>query len=575
MVAAFDYCLHGKGGAAPVDRHRDARPRRRGARRPPAPRLGHRDRDGRRTARSSRRRSSATRSCGCRGAAPASSSASTSPRSRRRTPRRSAASSAATASPRGATPPRRPRRTRSGSSRPPQAYIDEHGKHRPVRRGARRSTRRSSRAERRAKAAALARDDPRHRLARQADGRPLHRRPPRCSTSSRRASTRSSPRSARAAPTTSCAPRSSRCCSTCPPTRPIEELDRAAEGAARGLPRRLHRRTTTPHATAESPRDPRRRPAHRARARRRHVQLRREQADRARRRRVLPQRDQRDARRRGALDLLPDLATPRSSASSTGRSKRPSCSGCRSRRPTRAASRSSRARHPASARPSRPASPPRARASSSPTSTSRRRRPPRPSSAARMSRSASPRTSPMPTACRPRSTRRVLAFGGIDLVVNNAGLSLSKPLLETTEKDWDLQHDVMAKGSFLVSKAAAKVLIEQGLGGDIIYISSKNSVFAGPNNIAYSATKADQAHQVRLLAVELGEYGVQGQRHQPRRRRARLGHLREPAGARTAPRPTASRRRTSASSTPSARSSSARSSPRTSRRRVSCSPDPS
>ncbi|YCK82462.1 bifunctional aldolase/short-chain dehydrogenase [Arthrobacter sp. D3-18] len=102
----------------------------------------------------------------------------------------------------------------------------------------------------------------------------------------------------------------------------------------------------------------------------------------------------------------------------------------------------------------------------------------------------------------------VLAFGGLDLVVNNAGLSISKPLLETTEKDWDLQHNVMAKGSFLVSKAAARVMIDQGLGGDIIYISSKNSVFAGPNNIAYSATKADQAHQVRLLAAELGEYGV-------------------------------------------------------------------
>ncbi|TPW99065.1 SDR family oxidoreductase, partial [Schumannella luteola] len=102
----------------------------------------------------------------------------------------------------------------------------------------------------------------------------------------------------------------------------------------------------------------------------------------------------------------------------------------------------------------------------------------------------------------------VLAFGGVDLVVNNAGVSLSKPLLETTEKDWDFQHDIMAKGSFLVAKAAAKVLIEQGLGGDIVYIASKNSVFAGPNNIAYSATKADQAHQVRLLAVELGEHGV-------------------------------------------------------------------
>ncbi|MEC5151727.1 bifunctional aldolase/short-chain dehydrogenase [Cryobacterium sp. GrIS_2_6] len=102
----------------------------------------------------------------------------------------------------------------------------------------------------------------------------------------------------------------------------------------------------------------------------------------------------------------------------------------------------------------------------------------------------------------------VLAFGGLDLVVNNAGLSLSKSLLETTVADWDLQHNVMAKGSFLVSRAAARVLIDQKLGGDIIYISSKNSVFAGPNNIAYSATKADQAHQVRLLAAELGEYGV-------------------------------------------------------------------
>jgi rhamnulose-1-phosphate aldolase len=102
----------------------------------------------------------------------------------------------------------------------------------------------------------------------------------------------------------------------------------------------------------------------------------------------------------------------------------------------------------------------------------------------------------------------VLAFGGVDLVVNNAGLTLSKPLLETTEADWDLQHDVMAKGSFLVSKAAAKAMIDQRMGGDIIYIASKNSIFAGPNNIAYSATKADQAHQVRLLAVELGEHGI-------------------------------------------------------------------
>ncbi|QIP83406.1 bifunctional aldolase/short-chain dehydrogenase [Streptomyces sp. Tu 2975] len=102
----------------------------------------------------------------------------------------------------------------------------------------------------------------------------------------------------------------------------------------------------------------------------------------------------------------------------------------------------------------------------------------------------------------------LLAFGGVDLVVNNAGISISKPLLETTAQDWDLQHDIMARGSFLVSREAARVMTAQQLGGDIVYIASKNAVFAGPNNIAYSATKADQAHQVRLLAAELGEHGI-------------------------------------------------------------------
>lgn len=100
------------------------------------------------------------------------------------------------------------------------------------------------------------------------------------------------------------------------------------------------------------------------------------------------------------------------------------------------------------------------------------------------------------------------AFGGVDLVVNNAGISISKPLLETTAGDWDIQHNIMARGSFLVSREAARVMTDQGFGGDIVYIASKNAVFAGPNNIAYSATKADQAHQVRLLAAELGGLGV-------------------------------------------------------------------
>ncbi|WP_411094254.1 bifunctional aldolase/short-chain dehydrogenase [Streptomyces sp. 021-3] len=101
-----------------------------------------------------------------------------------------------------------------------------------------------------------------------------------------------------------------------------------------------------------------------------------------------------------------------------------------------------------------------------------------------------------------------LAFGGVDLVVNNAGISISKPLLDTTAADWDLQHAIMARGSFLVSREAARMMEAQKLGGDIVYIASKNAVFAGPNNIAYSATKADQAHQVRLLAAELGEHGI-------------------------------------------------------------------
>ncbi len=101
-----------------------------------------------------------------------------------------------------------------------------------------------------------------------------------------------------------------------------------------------------------------------------------------------------------------------------------------------------------------------------------------------------------------------LAFGGVDLVVNNAGLSVSKPLLETTVADWDIQHDVMARGSFLVSREAARAMRAQRMGGDIVYICSKNSVVAGPSNLAYGAAKADQAHQVRLLAAELGGDGI-------------------------------------------------------------------
>ncbi|HSJ84569.1 MAG TPA: bifunctional rhamnulose-1-phosphate aldolase/short-chain dehydrogenase [Acidimicrobiia bacterium] len=102
----------------------------------------------------------------------------------------------------------------------------------------------------------------------------------------------------------------------------------------------------------------------------------------------------------------------------------------------------------------------------------------------------------------------VTSFCGIDILVNNAGLSLSRSLLETTEDDWDVQHDVMAKGSFLMAKHAARAMISQGTGGHIVYVVSKNAVVAGPNNLAYGSAKASQAHQVRLLAAELGEHGI-------------------------------------------------------------------
>jgi rhamnulose-1-phosphate aldolase/alcohol dehydrogenase len=101
-----------------------------------------------------------------------------------------------------------------------------------------------------------------------------------------------------------------------------------------------------------------------------------------------------------------------------------------------------------------------------------------------------------------------LAFGGLDLVVNNAGLSKSAALEDTTAQLWDLQHNVMPRGSFLVSREAAQAMRRQGLGGDIVYIASKNAIAAGPKNIAYSSAKASQAHQVRLLAAELGEHGI-------------------------------------------------------------------
>lgn len=97
-----------------------------------------------------------------------------------------------------------------------------------------------------------------------------------------------------------------------------------------------------------------------------------------------------------------------------------------------------------------------------------------------------------------------LAFGGVDIVVNNAGISLSKPITEHTVADWDKVYDILVKGQFLVSREAVEVMRKQGFGGDIVNIVSKNAVVSGPNNLAYGSAKAAQAHGTRLLAAELG-----------------------------------------------------------------------
>jgi rhamnulose-1-phosphate aldolase/alcohol dehydrogenase len=97
-----------------------------------------------------------------------------------------------------------------------------------------------------------------------------------------------------------------------------------------------------------------------------------------------------------------------------------------------------------------------------------------------------------------------LAFGGVDIIVNNAGISISKPLTEHSIEDWDKLYDILVKGQFLVSKAGVEIMKKQDTGGDIINIVSKNSVFAGPNNAGYGSAKAAQAHLSRLLAAELG-----------------------------------------------------------------------
>jgi rhamnulose-1-phosphate aldolase/alcohol dehydrogenase len=98
----------------------------------------------------------------------------------------------------------------------------------------------------------------------------------------------------------------------------------------------------------------------------------------------------------------------------------------------------------------------------------------------------------------------ILAFGGVDLVVNNAGLSISKTIGDHTEKDWDLLYDVLVKGQFMITQATVAVMKKQHIGGDIINIVSKNALVSGPNNAGYGSAKAAQLHLSRLNAAELG-----------------------------------------------------------------------
>lgn len=97
-----------------------------------------------------------------------------------------------------------------------------------------------------------------------------------------------------------------------------------------------------------------------------------------------------------------------------------------------------------------------------------------------------------------------LAFGGVDIIVNNAGISISKSIAEHSLEEWDSLYDILVKGQFIVSQAGIAIMRKQGIGGDIVNIVSKNAVVAGPNNPGYGSAKAAQAHLSRLMASELG-----------------------------------------------------------------------
>ena len=101
-----------------------------------------------------------------------------------------------------------------------------------------------------------------------------------------------------------------------------------------------------------------------------------------------------------------------------------------------------------------------------------------------------------------------IAFGGVDVVISNAGIASSAPITETTLQMWDRNHDILARGYFIVAREAARTLIDQGSGGSIVFIGSKNALAPGKGAAAYSAAKAAELHLARCLAEELGAHGI-------------------------------------------------------------------
>jgi rhamnulose-1-phosphate aldolase/alcohol dehydrogenase len=102
----------------------------------------------------------------------------------------------------------------------------------------------------------------------------------------------------------------------------------------------------------------------------------------------------------------------------------------------------------------------------------------------------------------------ILTYGGVDVIVNNAGIASSSPFEETTLREWERNMSILSTGYFLVAREGFKLLKQQELGGNIIFVASKNSIYAGKNAAAYSTAKAAEAHLARCIAVEGGSYGI-------------------------------------------------------------------